>query len=112
MSRRDSGTYIELDDAWNEPGWTSVPNTLICDVRLSLKARGLAAYLISIAGTQASAESIAKANNCGRDQVSAALRELKQHGYLTREQVRDRRGAVVGVTYIIHDEPRGVTDEH
>ena len=87
--------------------YTIVRNDFARDARLSFKARGVALYILShAAGFECTATSIAKANNCGPDQVYGALRELEEHGYLTRHRARSDDGRMVGgVDYEITDQP-------
>jgi biotin operon repressor len=88
--------------------YTQVSHRLLRDHRLTFKARGIAVYLLVTTqeGGPTSADAIAEANGCGRDQVQAGLRELERYGYLTREQIRDDRGSVAGLHYVITDEPQ------
>lgn len=84
-----------------------ISNGFLRDTRLSLKARGLGAYLLSHADTfRSTVASLAKANGCGTDQIKTALHELEDHGYLRREQFRDDHGRLLEVDYAITDEPR------
>jgi len=86
--------------------FTIIANGLLRDPRLSFKARGLAAYLLSHAeGFRSTADSIAKANHCGLDQVRSALQELEQRGYLRRERNRDEAGHNTDTDYLITDCP-------
>lgn len=75
---------------------------LAVDPQLSFKARGIALYILETGAN--SADEIATANSCGRDQVLSGLRELEHHGYLTRQPIR-QRGAVRGVIYTINENP-------
>lgn len=76
--------------------YTQIPNDWVRDVRLSLKARGLLALLMShTPGWNMSIRSIAKANGTGLDTVKSAVVELEQFGYLVRsqEQLRQKDGS-------------------
>lgn len=82
--------------------YTQIPNQWLRDERLSLKSRGLLAYILSHApGWRMTAESMAKANGCGRDAIRAALNELVEFGYLSRSQERERndKGQLTDYTY-------------
>ena len=41
----------------------------------------------------------------GVDSISAALKELEKHGYLTRQRIRDRHGRLGDIEYTIHEQP-------
>lgn len=81
------------------------------DARLSFKARGLGAWLMSHAeGYVTSVGQIAAINYCGVDQVKTGLRELEHYGYLRRGQQRTDTGFGNGLYYIA-DQPVEFGDE-
>lgn len=88
---------------------TMVADQLAQDARLSLKARGLALYLLSCEGKNVldgnGINEIARANRCGRDQVKTGLQELVEHGYLTRVTARDEHGRISRTEHVITDQP-------
>ena len=87
--------------------YTIVTNRLARDAGLSFKARGVALYLLShTEGFRTTAETIAKANGCGVEQVRTALRELEERGYITRDQPRDDQGRLGPIEYVITDLPQ------
>jgi len=70
--------------------FTQIPNAWLRDSRLSLKAIGLLAQLMSHEpGWQLSVNSLAFANGVGKDMVRSAVSELEQFGYLLRVQTRE-----------------------
>ena len=69
------------------------PNSILCDKSLSLKAKGLWAYIQSKPeGWDFSAERISNQNRDGRDGIRAALRELEDSGLLQRTRHKDKEG--------------------
>jgi hypothetical protein len=83
--------------------FTQIPNSWVRDRRLSLKAIGLLAQLMSHAvGWNVSIRSLAEANGCGLDSIRTAVVELEQAGYLTRLQTRDA-GKFAEVTWRTND---------
>lgn len=75
-----------------EDHFTQVPNRWVRDGRVSLKARGLLAQLLSHrAGWRVSVASLAAANPEGRDAIRSALTELLEHGYLIRSGDQEHR---------------------
>ena len=70
--------------------FAQIPNSWLRDSRLSLKAIGLLAQIMThVPGWNMSINSLAQRNNVGRDQIRTAIQELEQFGYLTREQSRE-----------------------
>jgi len=77
-----------------EGRFTQIPNEWLRDERLSLRAKGLLAQLLSHAdGWSLSIHSLATTNGCGKDAIRSAVRELEESGYLTRQQNRQESGA-------------------
>jgi len=69
--------------------FTQIPNDWVRDSRLSLKAIGLLAQLMShTPGWNLSIRSLARANGTGIDTIKSAVRELEQYGYLKRSEAQ------------------------
>ena len=88
--------------------FTQIPNSWVRDSRLSLKARGLLAQIMSHrAGWSVSLRMLAKTNNCGLRSIRSAVDELIEYGYLSRsdEQGRDEDGNFTDYTYTTQDPP-------
>ena len=86
--------------------YTQLPNSWVRDSRLSFKARGLLALLMSHSpGWNMSIRSIAKANGTGIDTVKSAVGELETLGYLVRsgEQQRDEKGSFADYVWTTTD---------
>jgi hypothetical protein len=65
-------------------------NSVLRDHRLSLKARGLLALLLSYPDNwRASSEHLARICPDGRDSIRSAMRELEGAGYLRRRRHQD-----------------------
>lgn len=63
------------------------------DERLSWKARGLAAYILSLPDDwELNRADLIKRAPDGRESLDTGLRELEKFGYLRRQQSRDERG--------------------
>ena len=72
--------------------FTQVANGVLNDDRLSLKAKGLYAYLYSKPeGWQFESSRIAMDSKDSRDSVRSALNELEENGYLTRYKLSNGR---------------------
>lgn len=90
--------------------FTIISNGLLRCNRLSLKARGLAAWLLSHRDDfELTLARIAQLTNTGVDSIRSAVAELEAEGFLVRERVRDDKGRLEGALYYITDQP--LTDE-
>ena len=70
--------------------FAQIPNAWLRDSRLSLKAIGLLAQILThVPGWNMSINSLSNKNAVGRDQIRTAIGELEKFGYLTREQSRE-----------------------
>lgn len=86
--------------------FTQIPNAWVRDTRLSLKAKGLLAQILSHApGWSLSIRALATANQCGVDMIRSAVDELMSAGYLTRSDSRERneQGHLQDYVYMTHD---------
>jgi len=73
--------------------FTILPNRVIRDHRLSFRARGVLAYLLSMPpGWRTSSTRLARQAKEGRDAIRTALEELQQHGYATLVRHQDEAG--------------------
>jgi hypothetical protein len=82
-----------------------IANGALEDERLSFRARGLLAYLISRPpGWKTDSTKLAALTIEGRDAVRTALRELEARGYLQRQKVQGERGRFSTVT-VVHQYP-------
>lgn len=87
--------------------FTIVPNDWLRDRRLSRRARGLLAELMSHqVGWEITIESLVEAGPEGRHAIRMALAELEAAGYLQRVQGRAETGHWGGTDYIITDPPQ------
>lgn len=70
--------------------FVQIPNATLRDERLSFKARGILAYMLTHTdGWKADYKALARVAKEGREAVSSGLRELDDLGY--RRVVRERR---------------------
>lgn len=103
MNSREPGTYIELDEAWNNPGWTSVPNSIARCTTISRRVKGWILEVASHApGRRLTFTEMLKCSADGRDATYATIKEAVDAGYVTRLQERDKTGRVGIVVYRIH----------
>lgn len=85
-------------------GFTVLYNTMITDKRLSLKARGLFAVMMSRPDEwKFSVSGLAAFTGEGKDAIRSGLMELERVGYLLREQGHKDDGTFGGNVYILQD---------
>lgn len=73
--------------------FAQIRNDALSDGRLSFKARGLLAYLLSRpVGWETSTDRLASQGVDGRDAIRTAMWELERFGYVIRSQSRDKAG--------------------
>jgi hypothetical protein len=87
--------------------FVQIPNAWMRDNRLSLKARGLLAQIMTHREDWSlSINRLAQDNGEGKHAIRAAIAELEKFGYLVRDQINDKRfGEAVWVTTDPSDYP-------
>lgn len=90
-----------------EDHFTIVANAWLRDYRLTLKARGLLALVLSHkVGWDVTIETLARDNPEGRDAIRSAVAELEEHGYLRRRRAHGDDGRFAGYDYeLVYDPP-------
>ena len=77
----------------------------INDKDLSLKAKGLLTYLLSLPNDWKIYEKeIVKHSKDGKDSIKTAIKELINNGYIKRELSRDKLGKIQGYDYNVYEK--------
>lgn len=98
-----SGTYIELDPGWNDPGWSRVPNSIARCPAVSRRFKGWALEVASHEpGRRIGFADMLELSTDGRDATYATIREGVKAGFVTRDQQRDASGRLGIVIYRLH----------
>lgn len=86
--------------------YTVMSNHHLRDQSLSLKAKGLLSMMLSLPEewnyTTRGLASICKE---GTDSIGSALKELERTGYIVRNRLRDSKGKILDVEYVIYEAP-------
>jgi len=86
--------------------FTVMSNYHLRDVELSLKAKGLLSLMLSLPEDwDYTTKGLARICKDGVDSITSALKELENHGYLTRQRTRYENGRLGDITYTIHEKP-------
>lgn len=84
--------------------FAQVSNSVLCDPKLSLKAKGMFAYFYSKPSTwNFSADRVALETKDARKSILAAMKELESAGYLQRKRLANGR-----VAYFLSFEPESL----
>ena len=88
--------------------YTVIDNTCLQDPTMSLKAKGLYAYLMSLPEDWVLHQTELKRHfKDGRDSIRTAIYELIEKGYVEKTDTRNELGQIVDCTYIVYDTPKG-----
>ena len=86
--------------------YTVMSNHHLRDTGLSLKSKGLLSMMLSLPEEwNYTTRGLAAICKEGTDCIGSALRELEQAGYIVRSRIRDSKGKIVDVEYIIYETP-------
>jgi hypothetical protein len=86
--------------------YTTICNRIFKDRRLSLKAKGLLAMLLSFSDSwKLSINGLEVILKEGRTSLRSTMNELIKNGYVERQQIR-KEGMFIGVNYTVFESPR------
>lgn len=86
--------------------YTVMSNHHLRDMSLSLKAKGLLSLMLSLPENwDYTMKGLSRICKDGIDSISGGIRELEEHGYLTRERVRGANGQLGSIEYTILEQP-------
>ena len=87
--------------------YTVMSNVHLRDKKLSLKAKGLLAMILTLPEDwHYSVDGLAAISKESRASINSGLKELEKAGYLIRRQLRDEKGHLTNTEYTIYEEPR------
>ncbi|MEK4381146.1 DnaD domain protein [Aeribacillus sp. FSL K6-2848] len=83
------------------------------DDRLSWKAKGLLAYMLSMPDDWTFYnEELIKHSPDGSSTFKAAMKELREYGYVVREKLQDEKGRFVGWETIVYEHPVVIDEDN
>ena len=87
-------------------GYTVMSNHHLRNAGLSLKSKGLLSMMLSLPEDwNYTTRGLAKICKEGTDSIGSALKELERAGYIIRNRLRDSKGKIVDVEYVIYETP-------
>ncbi|MCI8646065.1 MAG: helix-turn-helix domain-containing protein [Firmicutes bacterium] len=87
--------------------FTLMSNHHLRNKELSLKAKGLLSLMLSLPDTwDYTLKGLASICSEGIDAIRTAVKELEQHGYIVRKQLRGENGRIKDMEYIIYERPQ------
>lgn len=111
MAKMHEKTNTIIRTSKRENPYVMIDKYGLNDERLSWKAKGLLAYLLSKPDDWQVYESdLIKRAADGRDSVRTGLRELEKYGYLSRRQIRGENGSFGHMEYIVYERPITLDD--
>lgn len=99
------GITLRVERIKPEKGYTVIHNHILNDKKLTFKAKGILALLLSLPPNpkNLSIEKIARWNKDGVSTVRSGIDELKIAGYLDVEQINNDLGQYDGVRWFLRD---------
>ena len=89
--------------------YTVMSNHHLRNAGLSLKSKGLLSMMLSLPEDwNYTTRGLAKICKEGTDSIGSALKELERAGYIVRNRLRDSKGKIVDVEYVIYETPSRV----
>ena len=86
--------------------YTVMSNHHLRNAGLSLKSKGLLSMMLSLPEDwNYTTRGLAKICKEGTDSIGSALKELERAGYIIRNRLRDSKGKIVDVEYVIYETP-------
>ena len=87
--------------------YTTICNRIFKDRRLSLKAKGLLAMLLSFSDNwNLSIKGLITILKEGETAIRSTMNELIKHGYVERERVKNKKGVLIGIDYTVFESPK------
>lgn len=87
--------------------YTVMANHHLRNTALSLKAKGLLSLMLSLPEDwDYTTKGLACICKDGVDSICSTVKELEEHGYIERQRLRNDKGQMTTVEYIIREQPK------
>ncbi len=87
--------------------YTVMANHHLRNTALSLKAKGLLSLMLSLPEDwDYTTKGLARICRDGVDSICSTVKELEEHGYIIRRRIRNDKGQMEAVEYIIMEQPK------
>ena len=87
--------------------YTVMSNHHLRNQALSLKSKGLLSLMLSLPEDwNYTTRGLAAICKEGTDSIGSALKELEKAGYIVRNRLRDKKGKITDVEYVIYETPQ------
>lgn len=87
--------------------YTVMANHHLRNTALSLKAKGLLSLMLSLPEDwDYTTKGLARICKDGVDSICSTVKELEEHGYIERRRIRNEKGQMTTVEYIIMEQPK------
>jgi len=87
--------------------YTVMANQHLRNTGLSLKAKGLLSLMLSLPEDwDYTTKGLAHICKDGVDSICSTVKELEEHGYIIRHRIRNEKGQMTTVEYIIMEQPK------
>ena len=87
--------------------YTVMSNHHLRNQALSLKSKGLLSLMLSLPEDwNYTTRGLAAICKEGTDSIGSALKELEKAGYIVRNRLRDKKGKIRDVEYVIYETPQ------
>lgn len=87
--------------------YTVMANHHLRNTALSLKAKGLLSLMLSLPEDwDYTTKGLARICKDGIDSICSTVKELEEHGYIIRHRIRNEKGQMTTVEYIIMEQPK------
>lgn len=93
--------------------YTTIHNHFLKQPKMSLKTKGLMAYLLSLPNDwRIYVTELANNHLDGVTAIKGALKELESFGYLSRDRMRNEKGVIIGMEYVLREVPQNPSVEN
>jgi len=87
--------------------YTVMSNFHLKDKNLSLKSKGLLSVILSLPDEwNYTTRGLAAISKEGVDSIGTTLKEMEAEGYLMRNRIRDERGRITDIEYVVYEYPQ------